>query len=182
MYLKSCPICGSEAEMSEVTEDRTGYYCECYECGKSTDEFASKQTAADAWNHSRASDLKDTELRGVYAVIINPFKTWWYTFIRFFSYLFGPVLVYFIVSSLSTNYPTVLSVGMYFFGVIWLSIGTYLYIKFLKKRIKIIRRLIKKERITNTIALIFGHILVFFAHGALLWFVLIPYAEICRYG
>ncbi|HOP11752.1 MAG TPA: Lar family restriction alleviation protein [Oscillospiraceae bacterium] len=181
MYLKSCPICGGEPELSEAIQDRTGYYCECYACGKSTDEFAAKQAAADAWNRSRTTDLKDTELRGVYAIIINPFKTWWQAFIRFFSYLFGPVFVYFIVSSLSADYPTFLSVGMYIFGFFWILIGTYFYIKFFKKLIRVIRRLYKKERITNIAALVFGNVVAICAHAALLWYALIPYAELCRY-
>jgi len=181
MFLKSCPICNSKAELSEAVEDRTGYYCECFECGKSTDEFSSKQAAVDAWNRSQATDLKNTELRGMYAIKINSFKTWWHVFIRFFSYLFGPVLVYFIVSSLSANYP-VLSIGMYIFGVFWISIGAYFYIKFFNKINLIIRRLYQKERILNIVALILGHFFAVCAHAAFLWYALIPFAEMCRYG
>jgi len=181
VYLKSCPICGGEAALSEAYVDRAGYYCECFECGKSTDEFASRNAAAQAWNRSEAKDLKDTELRGLYAIVMKPLKTWWQVFYRSFFLLFGPVFSYTIMTSLSSDYPPILNVGMNLFWIFWLTVGLYLYVKFSKKHYSTVRRLLKKERTENLIATILAYITALCAHAALILFVIIPFAELCRY-
>lgn len=182
MYLKSCPICGGEATMSEDSQDRTGYYCECCSCAKSTDEFASKQAAETAWNRSRAEDLKNTDQRCSYAVVIYPFKTWWQTTYRFFLTLFGLFLGSTIIATLTPGSASIFYVTMSIFAVVWISVGTYYYIKYLKKTVPYIRRSAKRARVLNLTSFIFAHLLVLCAYAALVWFFTIPFAEKCRYG
>jgi hypothetical protein len=169
--------------MSQNTQDRTGYYCECYACGKSTDEYKSEQAAEDAWNRSRAEDLKDTELRSVYAVVIHPFRTWWQTIARFFFYLFGLFMVGTVLSTLTTASAGILYFGTGLFGAVWISFGSFYYIKYLENRVQSIRRLTAgRARIFNFTALIFAHLLVLAAYAALIQYFVIPFAEKCRYG
>ncbi|HNX15531.1 MAG TPA: Lar family restriction alleviation protein [Oscillospiraceae bacterium] len=182
MYIKSCPVCGGEAALSESVEDRTGYYCECYACGKSTDEFATRGEAAEAWNRSEAKDLKDTELRGMYAFVMKPFKTWRKVFIRFFFLVFGPVFAYTMISSLSPGSPGILTVGMALFAAVWLAAALFLFAGFSKKHFGAVRRLLKKERVKNNIAAVLAFFAALAAHTALFVYVVIPFAERCRYG
>ena len=55
-YLKPCPICSGKATLTEAYVDRSGYYCECISCAKSTDEFSTRQAAVAAWDRSNAEE------------------------------------------------------------------------------------------------------------------------------
>lgn len=175
MYLKSCPICSSEPTLSEAFADRSGYYCECIQCGKSTDEFATKQAAGDAWNRSRPSDLKDTERRGMYAIIMKPFKTWWQTFYRLFSLIFGPAFSVSVIISLHQDPPVILVFGMSVFGLVWTVFGSYFFVRYSKKLFRAVRRLFLKDRIPNIVGVVFSYLIAICAHAALIWYVVIPF-------
>lgn len=181
MYLKPCPICGEKAAMSEAVADRTGYYCECYACDKSTDEFSSKQAAEDAWNRSEAWNLKDTALRNSYAIIINPSKTFRYTFLRFFLTLLGLFLAGTLIATLNSGFMGIFIGALCIFAAFWTAVGAYYYIKYLKKLLPPVSRLVRRARILNLTTFILANLSVLCAYAALVWFIAIPFVEKCRY-
>jgi len=180
-YLKPCPICGREAALYEANQDRIGYYCECYECAKSTDEFETENEAEEAWNRSEANDLKDTELRGTYAIVIKPFHTWEHVFWRFFL-LLSSVAAVTIIYSFKVYMNTVLYIGTGLGGLLCLAVALYFSFQYFIRLHGIVRRLRPKERTKNLIAAASACFTALCAYVVLIVFVLIPFIEFCRSG
>ena len=179
--LKPCPICGREAALYEAVADRIGYYCECYECAKSTDEFATENDAEEAWNRSEAKDLKDTERRGMYAVVIKSFHTWEHVFWRLFL-LLSPVAAVTIICMFKVYMNTTLYIGISLGGVFGLAATLYFSFRYFLHLQSIIRRLPPKERAKHLIAAAFACFTALSTYIALIIFVLIPFIEFCRSG
>lgn len=180
-YLKHCPICGREAALYEAVADRIGYYCECYECAKSTDEFATEKEAEQMWNRSEAKDLKDTGLRGMYAIVMKPFYTWEQFFCHLLL-LLGPVAAVTIIFTLKTYMNTVLYIGTSLGGLFCMAIVLYFSFQYFLRFQNTVRRLPPKERRKNLIAAAFACITVLCAYIVLTLFVLIPFIRFCRSG
>ena len=180
-HLKPCPICGRDAVLYEANADRIGYYCECYECAKSTDEFATENEAEEAWNRSETKDLKDTRLRGTYAIVIKPFHTWAHVFWRFFL-LFSPVVGVTVIYTLEVYMNTVLYISTGLGGVFCLAAALYFSVQYFCRLHDIVRRLPPKERAKNLIAATFACFTVLCAYLALIIFALIPIIGFCRSG
>jgi len=169
--------------LSKAIADRIGYYCTCYECGKSTDEFSSPNEAEEAWNRGEASDLKDTALRGMYAIVMTPFKTWWQVFIRFFFLLLGPVTAYMLMATLEVNLTNmVLFIGMGIGGAMWVGLALYFFVLFIRRHHRSVRRLPQKERPKNISATVFAYLNVLCVYIYLIIFIITPFIEACRSG
>lgn len=192
VYLNECPVCGGKAELTHVYESRTAYqkrdayYCECPECGKSTDEYLNEEEAAAVWNKSRAEDLKNTEERIVRSVDVKPAKVWLDTFSRFFLLLLGPLLLFFLVYS--TKYIDQDGFNMAWwlwatYGIIlafWLGFGIPAYAKYAAQRNRVIRHIPKGNRAANRFAVFIGIITAAAVLALIVVYIFIPIAEGAR--
>ncbi len=192
VYLNECPICTGKAELMHAYETRTSYkaqdayYCECPECGKSTDEFLTEEEAAEVWNKSGADDLKNTDERILRSVIIKPDKVWLDTFSRLILLFIGPVLLLFLVYSTKhiSKYGEV-SYNMAWwlwatYGIIlaaWLGFGIPAYAKHAGKRNRMIKYIPKENRAANRLAVIIGIITAVIVLALIVIYIFIPIAE-----
>ncbi|HOP11666.1 MAG TPA: hypothetical protein PK629_09280 [Oscillospiraceae bacterium] len=179
-YPNDCPICGGRTELTHAYDDRVSHaardawYCQCPECGKSTDEFLTEEEAVVAWNQSHAADLKDIDTRILRSVVVKPVRTWLQTLGYILLLLIGPVLV--ITLALSSRYELVMlqKVIYWIVGVVWLGIGIPLYIKSSRKRTHLLRHIPKETRIANYIAVFLGDLTAVALLELLFIYVFIP--------
>lgn len=195
VYLNECPVCTGKAELIHAYESRTpyqaqdAYYCECPECGKSTDEFLSEEEAAGVWNKSRAGDLKSTDERILRSVVIKPAKVWLDTFSRLILLFIGPVLLLFLVYSTKhiSQYGEV-SYNMAWwlwvtYGIIlaaWLGFGIPAYAKHAGKRNRMIKHIPKENRAVNRFAVFIGIVTAAAVLALIVIYIFIPIAEGAR--
>ncbi len=179
--LKPCPICGREAALYEAEAERVGFYCECSVCAKSTDEFAAESEAEEMWNRSEAKDLKDTNRRGMYAIVIKPFHTWAHVFWRLFQ-LLGPVAAVTVICTFKVYMNTALYIGTVLGGLLCLAVALYFSFQYFLRLHGILRRLPAKERRKHLIAAALAFSTVLGAYIALIFFALIPLIGFCRGG
>ncbi len=188
VYLNECPVCGGKAELIHAYESRTSYkaqdayYCECPQCGKSTDEYLSEEEAANVWNKSGTGDLKDTEERIVRSVIIKPFKVWLDTFSRIFLLLLGPVFLSFLAYSSKFDIAWWLWTAYGIIFVMWLGFGIPVYVKFAAQRNRLIRHIPKENRAANRFAVMMGFVAAVIALELFFMFILLPIAKISIYA
>lgn len=194
VYLNECPICGGKAEPMHAYETRTSYkaqdayYCECPECGKSTDEYLSEDEAAGVWNKSRADDLKNTDERILRSVIIKPAKVWLDTFSRFILLLIVPVFLIFLVYSSKYLDKDGFNMAWWLwatYGIIlvaWLGFGIPAYAKHAGKRNRMIRFIPKEKRAANRFAIFIGIISAVIVLALIAIFIFLPIAEGARFA
>lgn len=188
VYLNECPVCGGKAELMHAYESRTAYqaqdayYCECPECGKSTDEYLSEGEAAEVWNKSRADDLKNTDERILRSVIIKPAKVWLDTFSRMVLLLIVPVFLIFLVKASVQGIAWWLWTAYGIILVMWLGFGIPAYAKYARKRNRLLKHIPKQNRAANVIAVILGVIAACTALFLFYTFTLIPIAEVSIYA
>jgi len=179
-YLNDCPICGGKTRLALTRADRDAFYCECPECGKSTDEFLTEEEAVASWNNSGAENLKDTGERIVLSVVLKPVKTWISAFERIFMLLLGPVMIGFLALSFNFDPPIFMWLMFSIVLILWLGAGIPLYIKFAERRNRLIRHIPKENRPGNRLAIVLGFVSALIMHTILFIFVFWPIAEICR--
>lgn len=194
VYLNECPVCGSKAELMHAYESRTpykaqdAYYCECPECGKSTDEFLSEEEAAEAWNKSGKDDLKDTDERILRSVVIKPAKVWLDTFSRMVLLLIVPVFLIFLVYSSKYLDKDGFNMAWWLwatYGIIlamWLGFGIPAYAKYAGKRNRMIKHIPKENRAANRFAILIGIISAVIVLSLIAIFIFLPIAEGARFA
>jgi len=159
------------------------YFCECPECGKSTDEFLSEEEAADIWNKSGKDDLKDIDERIIRSVIIRPLKVWLDTFFRLFLLLLGPVFLLFLVYSAKSINQEGFNIAWWLwaaYGIVlamWLGFGIPTYAKYAGKRNRLMKHIPKQNRTVNRFAVLIGILTAVIVLGLVVIYIFIPIAQ-----